>query len=155
MVKQKQVRMTLHDTLATQDKLRDLVRLLINENRPLTLQEKQQYYQLLPNALLSQGATDPVYFVKDDGWFIFESVQALAHRLGDLNSTNINLKTTRPKQVEITISIDELWMFLYRKMLYLFPQANSEAIHLSAESIERQQQKSFKFSSQEDLNAGK
>jgi hypothetical protein len=155
MVKQKQVRMTLHDTLATQDKLRDMVKLLINENRPLTQQEKQQYYQLLPNALLSQGATDPVYFVKEDGWFIFESVQTLAHRMGDLTTCNVNLKTTRPKQVETTISIGELWKFLYRKMLYLFPQANSEAIHLSAESIERQQQKSFKFSSKEDLNAGK
>jgi hypothetical protein len=143
--------MTLHDSLISQDRLRDLMKLVINENRPLTQMEKQSFYELLPNALMSQGATDPVYFVKDDGWFIFESTQTFAHRVADLSSNNVQLKTTRPKEVETTVPICELWSFLYKKMLYLFPQANSEAIHLSAESIEKTQQKSYKFTSKEEL----
>lgn len=152
MVKQKQVRMTLYDTLVNQDKLRDLVKLVINENRPLTSSEKQLFYELLPNSLLSQGATDPVYFVHSDGWFVFESVQTFAHRVAELTTNKVHLKTFRPKQVEVTVPISELWQFLFKKMLYLFPQSNAEAIHLSAESIERQQQRSFKFTSKEDLN---
>ena len=152
MIKQKQVRMTLHDSLICQGKMRELMKQLINDNRPLTHKEKLEFYELLPNSLLSQGATDPVYFVHSDGWFIFESVQTLAHRVSDLQTNKVQLKTTRPQEIEITIPIGELWSFLYKKMLFLFPQANSEAIHLSAESIERQQQKSFTFSSKEDLS---
>lgn len=152
MVKQKQVRLTLHDCLAYQDKMRELMQKLIKDNRPLTKEERTEFYELLPNSLLSQGATYPVYFVKEDGWFIFESVQTLAHRIAEIKTNNIKLKTNRPKQVEIVVTISELWSFLYQKMLYLFPQANSEAIHLSAESIQREQQKSFAFSSKEDLS---
>ena len=39
--KQKQLRMTLQDTLFYQDKLRELVKLLRDENRPLTHMENQ------------------------------------------------------------------------------------------------------------------
>jgi hypothetical protein len=151
MAKQKQIRMTLHDCLTNQEKLRELLKMLINEKRCLSPDEKLKYYEILPNALLSQGATDPVYFVYKEGWFIFESVQTLAQRMADLSTDTVHMKTTKPKETEITISISELWKFLYRKILYLFPQANAEAIHISAESIERQQQKSFTFTSKEDL----
>ena len=149
--KGKQVRLTLEDTIRYQDELRGLLKNLINENRPLTHNEKTRFFQILPKALMSQGTVDPVYFVYDKGWFIFSSVQNLAHRLADLHSNNVSLKTNRPEQVEITIPIGELWQYLYDKVLYLFPQACSEAIHISAESIERPQQKSYEFTAKETL----
>ena len=150
--KSKQTRLTLEDCLHFQEKLRGLLHLLINDNRPLTHQEKQRYFEYVPKALLSQGAVDPIYFVKENGWFVFASVRSLALRMADLNTSNVSLKTTRPEEVEITIPISELWQFLYDKAIYLFPQASSEAIHISAESIERPQQKSYEFTSKGDLN---
>lgn len=149
--KGKQIRLTLEDTLYFQNQLRELLKKLISENRPLSYPEKQKYFEILPKALLSQGAVDPVYFVKDKGWFIFASVQNLAQRLADLTTCNVNLKTHRPEEIEITIEISELWQYLYDKALFLFPQACSEAIHLSAESIERPQQGSFEFTSRNNL----
>lgn len=149
--KEKQIRMTLQDCLIFQDKLRELLQKLIRENRPLTHKEKIEYYEILPKALLSQGSTDPIYFVHGKGWFIFSSVQNLAHRLADLYTDKVFLKTTRPENVEIIISISDLWRLLYDKVLFLFPQANAEAIHLSAESIERPQQGVYSFSSKEVL----
>jgi hypothetical protein len=149
--KGKQVRLTLEDTIRYQDELRGLLKNLINESRPLTYSEKTRFFQILPKALMSQGTVEPVYFVYDKGWFIFSSVQNLAHRLADLHSENISLKTSRPEMVEITIPICELWQYLYDKVLYLFPQACSEAIHISAESVERAQQKSFEFTAKEEL----
>lgn len=150
--KQKQIRMTLQDTLYFQDKLRELIKLLRDENRCLTHTEKQKYFMMLPKALLSQGSVDPTYFVQSDGWFIFSSVQNLALRLADLSTDKVFMKTTRPENVEITIPISDLWGFLYDKFLYLFPQATAEAIHISAESVERSRQEAYEFSARGDLS---
>ena len=106
----------------------------------------------MTKALLSQGAVEPISVVINDGWFTFASVQNLAHRMTDLTTSSVFLKTCKPENVEITIPICELWQFLYDKVLFLFPQACAEAIHISAESVERTQQKSFEFSSKGDLS---
>ena len=150
--KEKQIRMTLQDCLYNQGLLRERLKILIKENRPLSHKERQEYYNILPKALISQGSVDPVYFVHNNGWFIFASIQNLAHRLADLNGKKIKLMTTRPENVEVELQISELWKFLYDKVLFLFPQASAEAVHISAETIERPQQGAFSFSSKEELN---
>ena len=149
--KEKQIRYTLEDCLFNQRKLSELVKQLISDNRPLDMKEKPRYYELLPKSLLSQGATDPVSMVIQKGWFTFASIQNLAMRLADLTSDKVNLKTTRPEEVEITIPISELWQFLYDKMLYLFPLAAAEAVHLSGENIPRVEQGVYAFSSSQKL----
>lgn len=150
--KQKQIRYTLEDCLFNQRKLSELVQQLIMDNRPLTIKEKLRYYELLPKSLLSQGATDPVSMVIAKGWFTFASIQNLAMRLADLTTDKVNLKTTRPEEVEITIPISELWSFLYDKLLYLFPLAAAEAVHLSGENIPRTEQGVYSFSSSQRLD---
>ena len=35
------------------------------------------------------------YFVKDNGWFIFSSSQNLAHRVADIDSNKVKLRTNR------------------------------------------------------------
>ena len=147
----KQIRMTLEDALFYQDKLKHELKLLISENRPLKLHEKKSFFDMITKALLSQGATEPVYFVKENGWFIFSSAQNLAHRLADMHTNRIKLKTNRPQQIEVFVDMSELWQFLYDKFLYLYPQACAEALHLSAEAIERTKQGSYKFSAKGDL----
>ena len=72
--------------------------------------------------------------------------------MADLHTDKVFMKTSRPEQVEVTVPICELWQFLYDKVLYLFPQATAEAIHISAESGERPQQGAYEFSSQGDLS---
>ena len=69
-----------------------------------------------------------------------------------LDGNKIKLKTTRPEKVEVVLPIGELWKFLYEKILFLFPQASAESIHISAETIERPQQGAYSFSSKEELN---
>jgi hypothetical protein len=148
----KQVRFTLEDTLRYQDRLKEKLKILISENRPLEYRERKPFFEILTKGLLSQGCTYPVYFVKDDGWFIFASAQNLAQRIADVKTNKLKLKTNRPEKVEIIVDISELWQFLYDKFLFLFPQACSEALHISAESIERPKQGSYKFSSKGDLS---
>ena len=148
---EKQQRLTLLDCRINQDKLREKLKELISENRPLKFNEKKQFFDMLPKSLLSQGAAEPVSVVIKDGWFTFASLQNLAHRLSDLYSSDVYLKTYRPENVELTIPISELWQFLYDKCLYLFPLANAEAIHISAETMEKPQQGSYEFSSRSDL----
>ena len=148
----RQIRLTLEDALRFQDRLKEQLKLLISENRPLEYKERKLFFEMLTKGLLSQGCTDPVYFVRDDGWFMFASVQNLAQRLADVKTRRVRLRTNRPETVEVVVDIGELWRFLYDKFLFLFPQACSEALHLSAESIERQKQGSFKFSSRGDLS---
>jgi len=151
MTKEKQIRMTLQDCLSNQEGLRSLLQSLTRENRCLAHAEKPEYYALFAKGLLSQGTVTPVYFVHGRGWFVFASVQSMAQRMADLYTNKVFLRTTRPEAVEIKLDISELWEFLYNRVLFLFPQANAEAIHLSAESIERPQQGTYSFSSKEAL----
>lgn len=145
--KQKQIRYTLEDCLVNQRKLSELLKLLIVENRSLRLNEKEELYKMLPKALLTQGANNPVSMVIDKGWFTFASVQNLALRTADLTPDKVQLNNTRSEKVEVTIPISDIWQFLYDKILYYFPLACSEALHLSGENIPRVEQGSYVFSS--------
>jgi hypothetical protein len=148
---EQQVRMTLQDCLSNQEKLRSLLQQLIHENRPLTSQEKQRFFEILPKALLSKGTIEPVHLVIEKGWFTYASVQSMALQMADLTTNRVSLRTTRPETVACIISIGELWRFVYEKVLYLFPLASAEAIHISAESVKRSQQGTYEFSSKETL----
>jgi len=150
-MKGKQQRLTLEDARHYQDKLKGLLKELIAENRPLKNDEKKLFFDALPKALLSQGVSVAVSVVIKEGWFIFSSVQNMAHRLADLNKQYVYMGTTRPEPIQVTIEIKELWQFLYDQCLYLFPLACGEALHISAETQERQQQGTYDFSSGSDL----
>ena len=106
---------------------------------------------MLPKALLTQGATSPVSMVIDKGWFTFASLQSMALRVADLTSNKVELKTSRPEKITVAVDIKDLWQFLYDKMLYYFPLACSEAVHLSGENIPKTEQGSFVFSSKQKL----
>lgn len=143
----KQRRYTLEDCITNQKNLTALIKLLISQNRPLNTKEKQKFYDMLPKALLSQGTSDQVSFVIENGWFTFASVQNMALRFAQLKNKKICLKTEIPVKVETTINISELWSFLFSKLLFLYPKATGEAIHMSAETIERAKQGAFVFDS--------
>jgi hypothetical protein len=148
---EKQVRLTLEDTLHFQGELKELLQKLIQDNRPLLDQEKPDFFMMLTKGMLSQGVTSPVNIVIEGGWFTFASVQSLAHRLADLSTDKVYLKTSRPEKVEVTIPIKTLWKFLYGWVLYLFPKACAEALHVSAESPKKPRAGTYSFSSQKEL----
>jgi len=149
-----QIRYTLEDCLVHQRKLSTMLKDLIQENRCLRLNEKEEFYQILPKAMLTQGAYDPVNMVIEKGWFTFSSLQNMFLRVADLTSNKVRLKTSRPEVVEVTVEIKDLWEFLYEKMLYYFPLACSEALHLSGENVPRTEQGEFTFSSKNNLLGG-
>jgi len=149
---QKQIRYTLEDCLVNQRKLSSLFKQLIQENRCLRLNEKDKYYEILPKALLTQGATQPETMVINKGWFLFSSLQNMALRLADITSDKVELETSRPDKVKVIVDIKELWQFLYEKCLFYFPLACSEALHLSGENVPFKEQGDFSFSSKTKLD---
>jgi len=151
-IKERQSRFTLEDTIRWQTRLRELLQVLIRENRPLTQHEKSMFFEMIPKALLNQGTADPVNLVIGKGWFTFASVQSLALRLSDLWSSTVSLSTTRPEKVSVKVQISDLWEFLYEKVVFLCPLATGEAVHISAESVERQQQTAYDFSNKEVIS---
>lgn len=147
----KQVRLTLEDCLWNQQRLREKLKDLLTNNRPLGHQEKQELLHILPKALLSQGSIEPVSLVIDGGWFTFASLQNLVHRMADLYTSKVLLQTSKPDNVEVIVDISDLWRFVYERCLFLFPLASAEAVHMSAETVERPRQTSYEFSAQGDL----
>jgi hypothetical protein len=152
---EKQIRYTLEDCLVNQRKLVELLKLVAQENRELRLNEREDFFRMLPKALLTQDAISPCSMVNREGLVHVESVQALALRLADLTSSQVMLRTMKPEQVEVTIPIADLWRFLYSKMLYYFPLAAAEALHLSGENIPQVQQGAYSFTSSEKLDVGR
>jgi hypothetical protein len=147
----KQVRLTLEDCLWNQQQLKEILKDLIRNNRPLNHGEKHDFFSMIPKALLSQGTIEPVSLVIQGGWFTFASVQNMAHRLADLHSSRVSLHTFRPEVVDVIVDIGVLWDFLYNRCLFLFPLASAEAVHISAETVERPRQGSYEFSSRGGL----
>lgn len=152
---EKQERLTLQDTLYFQGELKALIQRLMQHNRPLLDQERPAFFEMLTKGLLSQGVVSPVNMVIKQGWFTFASAQNLAHRLADLTTDKIYMKTTRPEAVEVTIPIKDMWEFLYNWVLYLAPKACAEALHVSAESPMRPRAGTYSFSSKDNLEKRK
>lgn len=149
--KYEQQRKTLEDTLKAQGKLRELVISLRDNNRPLNEMELKDFYKLVPKAFLSAGSVEACTMVLEKGWFVFASVQSMALRFAELTTDKVQLNTSRPEEITVTIPISELWGFLYDKLSYLYPQACNEAVRISAESVERPQQNSYEFTSKDSL----
>jgi len=64
---EKQVRYSLEDCLVNQRKQVELLKLVMQENRELRLNEREEYFRMLPKALLTQGAVSPCSMVRKEG----------------------------------------------------------------------------------------
>jgi len=148
-----QVRATVYDTLNYQYMLREKILDLIYENRPLRLGvEKQEFYQMISKACLSQGIYRKCVFLIDKGRFTFASIQNLALRIvGECNTSKIKLITKKPDVIEIVVPISKLWKILLEKLLTIFPMAVSEAYHMSAESVKGNKTLPILYSSKKEI----
>jgi len=64
---EKQVRYTLEDCLVNQRKLVELLKQVAQENRELRLNEREDFFRMLPKALLTKGAVSPCSLVLGKG----------------------------------------------------------------------------------------
>lgn len=146
-----QVRHTLEDTLMYQDELSELFKLVINENRPMRLNERKRMRQIMPKALLSKGAIECVTLVIEGGWFTFASLQSMILRVSEINENMVRLTTHKPEHNVQVGSIGELWKYVYDQLHYLYPLAAAEAIRMSKESQYKVDQESYDFDSTEAI----
>lgn len=149
--KTRQVRHTLEDTLSFQDEFSELFKLLINENRPMRLNERKRSKQIMPKALLSQGAVECITLVIEGGWFTFASLQNMILRVSEINENMVRLTTHKPEHNVQVGSIGELWKFIYNQLLYYFPLAAAESLRISKESMFKTEQESYEFDSLEEI----
>ena len=147
--KTQQVRHTLEDTLMYQEEASELIKLLINENRPMKLNERKRWRMLMAKSLLSQGAVETVTLVIEGCWFTFASLQNMTLRVSEINENMVRLTTHKPEHNVQIGSIGELWKFIYDQLLYYFPLATAEAMRISKESMFKTEQESFDFDSTE------
>lgn len=149
--KTQQVRHTLEDTLQYQEEFSELFKLVINENRPMRLNERKRLRRIMPKALLSQGAVHCVSMTIEGGFFTFSSLQNMILRVSEVNESLVRLTTHKPSHNVQVGSIAELWKFIYSQLLYLYPLAAAEAIRMSKESQYKVEQESYDFDSTEEI----
>jgi len=148
-----QVRYTVYDTINYQYMLKEKILDLIYDNRPLRLGiEKQEFYQMISKACLSQGIYKNCVFIIDKGRFTFASIQNFALRIAEeCNTSRIKLTTKKPDPIEIIIPISQLWRILIEKLLVIYPHAVSEAYHMSAEAIKGNKTLPVLYSSKREI----
>ena len=149
--KSRQVRKTLEDTQSNQKELKDLLKLLINENRAMRLNEREQLPGIMAKAMLSQGATECITLIIQSGWFTFASLQSLILRVSEINEPYIRLETHRPTSNVQKGSIAEIWKYIYEQLQYYFPLASAEAVRLSKESSFMVEQEAYDFDSTQEV----
>ena len=147
--KEKQVRMTREDTLRNQQVLSKMFKLLIDENRPMNIKEREQLREIMAKALLTQGAIDCTTMVIDGGWFTFSSLQSMILRVSEIDTDLVRLTTHKPEYNTQVGSIGELWKFIYGQLMYYFPLAVAEGFRASKESTYRVEQGAYDFDSRE------
>jgi len=150
-MQQKQIRLTLEDTLYSQVQLLDLIKLKRNASECLSKDEKETIYSLLPKALISQGTNEPFIMREGTKIITFESTQTLALRLMEIDKDFVNIKVKHPEPIDVIYPIGKMWEALYTKLLYLFPKALADAMKMSSEQLKKEQQGSFEFSPGQEL----
>lgn len=146
-MKHKQIRKTHFDTKNIQKKLRELIKNKIDNNLPLTNEEKDEWDVLIADAFLSVGTDKKVFVNRPATRIAFGSAHTFALRFWDWG----NPVVYKYNGGTYTFQIKELWELLYDCCLELFPYALADAVHMSKESEEREPWKPASFSSSKKL----
>lgn len=148
MTKEHQIRLTHADCINRQDELMELLQRKINRNVGLNHEEKEDFPDLIANALFSQGWINAYHSVYDGTRIPMGSVHSFALRMKELQGPNIKLKFFNKEYV---VNISDLWKTLYDYLIRLFPRALEEALHVSREIPQREESSSYVFKSDEKI----
>jgi len=147
MQDRKQLRLTKVDTLRAQKELLKLIRRKVQNNVGLSIQEEEEYIDLVADALQSQGAYEPTFYEFNNISFPLGSVHSLALNMVDMRGSKIKLTHYSWSCI---VNIKEIWYILYKKCIILFPRALEEASHMAKEIPYRESSKGYEFSVKTD-----
>jgi len=143
--KTRQERKTFEDVVDFQNELLHIVMKKEELKKPLTTTESQKVRFLYPRSILSHGSSR-FYFRNDDGRVTcFRHITEFIEDMLTIRTDKVQLLdgTTHTNYV---VPIEKLWRALRKELVYLFPYAREEAIHMSPESITREEASAYKFS---------
>lgn len=148
MNKELQIRLTHADCINRQDELMELLQRKIDRNVGLNHEEREDFPDLIANALLSQGWIDSYQSISDGTQIPMGPVHSFALRMKDLQGPKIKLKFFNKEYI---VNISDLWKTLYDYFIRLFPRALEEALHVSREIPQREESTSYTFSSDKKI----
>lgn len=150
MVRARQERKTFEDVVDFQNELLHIIRRKERTKSPLTESESEKVRFLYPRSILSHGSSK-VYFKNSDGRVIsFRHITEFIENLLNVRTSKVEL-IDGITSIRYVVPIEKLWMVLRNELVYLFPFAREEAIHMSPESITRESATAYKFSLDEKL----
>lgn len=148
MSREHQIRLTHADCINRQDELLELLQRKINRNIGFNHEERENFSDLIANALYSQGWIDAYHSVYDGTRIPMGSVHSFALRMKELRGSKIRLKFFNKEYI---VDISDLWRTLYEYLIRLFPRALEEALHVSREIPQREESTSYIFKSDEKI----
>jgi len=148
MNKEHQIRLTHADCINRQNELMELLQRKINRNVGLNYEERENFPDLIANALYSQGWINAYHSVYDGTRIPMGPVHSFALRMKEIKGPKIKVKFFNKEYI---VNISDLWKTLYDYLIRLFPRALEEALHVSREIPQREETTSYIFKSDEKI----
>jgi len=126
----------------------ELLQRKINRNVCFNYEEREDFPDLIANALYSQGWIEAYHSVYDGTRIPMGSVHSFALRMKELKGQKVKLKFFYK---EYMVDISDLWKTLYEYLIRLFPRALEEALHVSREIPQREETTSYVFKSTDKI----
>lgn len=148
--KPRQERKTFEDVVDFQNHLLEIIMEKEKKKKPLTEKEASEVRFLYPRSVLSHGSSK-FLFKNDDGRITpFRHITEFIEEILNVRSSSVSLKDGLTGKTFV-VPIEKLWAALRRELVFIYPYAREEAIHMSPESITREAKSSFKFTLDEKL----
>lgn len=149
--KQSQERRTFSDVNQFQADIKWLLFKKIKSNDGLTYEEARDLGYKYSWALLSHGSNRFSFRNKDGRITEFIHISAFIDNLLFIRKSPYVVLYDGPTRTRYNVEWKDIWKALLDELLYLFPYAREEAIHMSAEAPTREQASAFHFSLDEKL----
>lgn len=148
-------RATFLDTKSSQQKLLEWVNNLIEENRPIKVEKRQQFLRLLANATLGEGYEIDIphstkkKYIKNVDWEVDgKGDKVKPEKVGDIIRFAVfegRKKIPKLGRKNEGTEIKELWKTIRSLLLRIFPRALQVAVRSSQEIISREETKVWDY----------
>ena len=145
-----QERQTYEDTKYHQRELFKLIRRKIYTGRGLSLNEKENFPDLVSDALMSQAWIHMFYESPDNKRIDLGSTKYFALNMLDVKGQYL-IVTDKRTETKYRVSMRKMWKIFYEKCKELSQPALEEAIKMSKESHKRERPTAKAFSSDEKI----
>lgn len=144
--KQVQQRRTFADVQEFQNEIKAILRRKTESNTGLNREEASRLNFIYPWALLSHGSSRFTYRNVDGRITEFRHIsEFIEYLIGIGDRVPYVVLCDGPTRNKYAIEWRYLWVALLDELLYLFPFAREEALHMSAEAPVREASSAYKF----------